>query len=75
MQLASSCKLMEAVSHLWVDLDPHPTDGMDIPILDLCPGSVRAAPGLKWWSLQQSGLTQSRQLLTAAHGTCFPAAL
>lgn len=66
---------MEPVSHPWVGLDPHSTDGMDIPLLDLHLGPISAAPGLmRWWSLQQSGLTQTSQLLTAACGACFPAA-
>ena len=66
---------MEPVSHLWVGLDPLSTDGTDIPILDLHPGPISAAPGwMRWWSLQQSGLTQTSQLLTAAHDACFPVA-
>lgn len=65
---------MEPVSCVWVGLDPRSTDGVDITILDLLPGPISAAPGLlRWWNLQQSGLTQTNQLLTAAHGACFPA--
>lgn len=55
-------------------LDLHSADGMDIPILDFHLGPISAAPGLVgWWSLQQSDLTQTSQLLTAAHDACFPA--
>lgn len=64
---------MEPRSHLWVGLDPHSTAGMDIFTLDLCPGPFSAAPTVvRWWSLQQRDLAQTSQLLTAAHGACFP---
>lgn len=67
---------MEPRSHLWVGLDPPSTDGLDIFTPDLCPGPFSAAPAVvRWWSLQQSDLAQTSQLLTAAHGACFPGAV
>lgn len=67
---------MDARSYLGVGLDPHSSDGLDIFTLDLCPGPFSAAPGvLRWWSLQQSDLAQTSQLLTAARGACFPGAV
>lgn len=40
---------MEPMFHLWLGLDPHSTVGMDIPLLDLHPGPILAAPGLMRW--------------------------
>lgn len=37
---------MEPRSDLWLGLDPHSTDGLDVVTLGLCPGPFPAAPGV-----------------------------